>query len=46
MTLSKNILTFLLIVIDKSVKPRISQDAKVNTLGKYFVDMCIAVLNS
>ena len=29
-------------VIDKSMKPRISQDAKVNTLGKYLVGMCIS----
>ena len=29
-------------VIDKSMKPRISQDAKVNTIGKYLVDMCIS----
>ena len=46
MSLSK-ILTFLLIyrmgiyVIDKSMKPQKSQDAKVNTLGKYIMDMCI-----
>ena len=29
-------------VIDKSMKPRISQDAKVNTIGKYLVNMCIS----
>ena len=48
MTLFKKILTFLYInlpygyVIDKSMKSRISQDTKVNTLGKYLVDMCIS----